>query len=59
MALDGGVLDPEVDARPASAGVVDDVALGGRVAADDEPDPAGQEWQWTFPGRVEQTLGGQ
>ena len=53
------VLDPESDAGPSSGGVVDHVALGRRVASDDQADQAGQERQRSLAGRVEQALGRQ
>ena len=58
-ALHGGVRRLEDHRGPAAAGVLDDVALGGRVGCGDQADAAGQERQAALELGGEQPLGGQ
>ena len=58
-ALHGGGGDLELHRRPAAAGVLEDVALGGAAGRGDQPDAAGQERQRPLELGGEQALGGQ
>ena len=57
LALHGGVGDLEGDVRPAAPGVVEHVALGGRLGRGDQPDPVGEERQRPLELAGEQPLG--
>ena len=57
LALHGGVGDLEGDVRPAAPGVVEHVALGGRLRRGDQPDAVGQERQRPLQLAGEQPLG--
>jgi hypothetical protein len=57
LALHGGVGDLELDVGPAAAGVVEHVALGGRLGRGDQPHPVWQERQGSLQLAREQPLG--
>ena len=58
-ALDGDVADLEGDARPAAAGVFDDVPFGRAGPSGQQADPSGQERERLLAVRGEQALGGE
>jgi hypothetical protein len=57
LTLHGGVGDLEGDVRPAAPGVVEHVALGGRLRRGDQSDPVGEERQRPLQLGGEQPLG--